>query len=52
MDHMCDNVGGLMSLLNDSETNTESHLNTEEREIIIEILSKMCAKRAKVSGRQ
>ena len=48
MDHMCDNVGGLISLLNDSNANTETQLNSEERETVIEILSKMCAKRSKV----
>lgn len=49
MDHMCDNVGGLISLLNDSNANTDTQLNAEEREVVIEILSKMCAKRCKVS---
>lgn len=67
MDHMCDNVGGLMSLLSDtpassttgtSDTksssgskdavNAENKLDTEEQEIIMGLLSKMCAKRPKV----
>ena len=47
-DHMNENVESLMQLLNDKPDSPATNLSAEEKEIMFEILTKMCSRKPKV----